>query len=144
MDLPFFCVKQHYWGLWLTLTKDALIYILYKSTNKLGSLIFGHRNITTWRQGETQELLVGYKKLIVKVQDIDDPSLTVKIKGPKNLWYHPHEFPRRMYWFLYHRFLHHNKSCDIRMVFVKVVNLLFWQAVTGFYLLNFLDYFNRS
>jgi hypothetical protein len=31
----------------------------------LGSLIFGHRNITTWRQSETQELLVGYKKKIV-------------------------------------------------------------------------------
>jgi hypothetical protein len=30
----------------------------------LGSLIFGHRNITTWRQGETQELLVNYKKQI--------------------------------------------------------------------------------
>jgi hypothetical protein len=27
-------------------------------------LIFGHRNITTWRQGKTQELLVGYKKKI--------------------------------------------------------------------------------
>jgi len=48
----------------LTLTKDALNYIRYTSTNKFGSLIFGHRNITTWRQGKTQELLVGYKKKI--------------------------------------------------------------------------------
>ena len=49
----------------MTITKDAIIYIQYTSTNKLESLIFGHRNITTWRQDETQELLVGNMKKIV-------------------------------------------------------------------------------
>lgn len=65
MDLPLFCLKQHNWDYDLTLTKDALNYIRYTSTNKLGSLILGHRNISTWRQDRTQELLVGYKKKFV-------------------------------------------------------------------------------
>lgn len=65
MDLPLFCLKQNNWAYDLTLTKDALNYIQYTSTNKLGSLILGNRNITTWRQVRTQELLVGYKKKFV-------------------------------------------------------------------------------
>ena len=85
MDLPLFCLKQHNWAYNLTLTKDALDYIRYTSTNKLRSLILGNRNITTWSQGRTEELLVGYKKKFVNKMSSGKNTYRI-ITGAMTTW----------------------------------------------------------
>jgi len=85
MDLPLFCLKQHNWAYNLTLTKDALDYIRYTSTYKLRSLILGNRNITTWCQGRTKELLVGYKKKFVNKMSSGKNTYRI-ITGAMTTW----------------------------------------------------------